>query len=209
MWRAAKLARHSLEAVELSEAVDHDAADARVQRGADLLVGLVVAVQHHAVGGDAGHESDVCLPARRHIEVEPLLVDQTSHLLAEECLSPVGDAVAESSERLVASVAEVLFVVDEQRRAVLLGEVEHVAPANRQPTLLGDRRAVGQHVPADGGVGPDVLPVPDLIAHIDSGALTPRRSSPMARPTREASTSHSLACVSSGGTSVPITQQSW
>ena len=42
-------------------------------------------------------------------------------------------------------------------------------------------------------------------AHIVSGALTPRRSSPTANPTRAASTSHSRACVSSGSTPSPIT----
>ncbi len=49
------------------------------------------------------------------------------------------------------------------------------------------------------------LPTVAHAPYIDSGADTPSSPSPMARPTRADSTSHSRACVISGGTSSPIT----
>ena len=66
----------ALQAVDLVEGVDDDAADTDVQGPLQLGVGLVVAVQHQPLGGHAGDEGDVELAAGGHVEVHPLLVGQ-------------------------------------------------------------------------------------------------------------------------------------
>ena len=136
------------EAVELVEAVDDDPADAG-RAGRPQLVGrLVVAVEHEPVGGHAGGERDVELAAGGHVEVHALLVGEAGHGQAQERLGGVGDAVAEGGDRLAAAGPQVGLVVDEQRRAEALGQVEQVAAADRQPAVGADRGGVGQQVSA-------------------------------------------------------------
>ena len=70
-----------VEAVELVEAVDDDVAHAGVERHAQLVDALVVAVQRAGRRRHAGRERDVQLTAARHVEEHPLLVGETSHRL--------------------------------------------------------------------------------------------------------------------------------
>src|SRR5207244_4035615 len=88
--------------------------------------------------------------------------------------------------RLAAAGAQVPLVVDEQGRAELLGQLDQVAAADREPVAVADRRRVGQQ------------PARERSGHryIRSGAWTPRRPRPTARPTLAASTSHSRTAAS-------------
>ena len=181
------------EPVELVEAVDHDATHPGGPRLPQLLDRLVVAVEHEALGRNASGQGHVQLAAGGHIEVHPLLVRQARHGQAQEGLGGVGHAVAEGGDRLPAPTPEVGLVVDEQGRAVLLGQVEHVASTDAKPSVVADRRRVRQQAARE---RPG-----HALGYIASGADTPSRSSPIAMPVRAPSTSHSRACVSSGGTS--------
>src|SRR5205807_4303095 len=101
--------------------------------------------------------------------------------------------VAEGLSSLSAPGPQMGLVVDEERRALLVRQLHEVDAAHRQVAVCGDAGRIRQQAARERG------------AHIESGALTPSKPSPMARPTRLASTSHSRACVSSGLTSMPIT----
>ena len=52
-------------------------------------------------------------------------------------------------DRLAASGAQVVLVVDEQRGAELLGEVLDRHAADREPTVVADLRGVRQQAPLD------------------------------------------------------------
>ena len=167
---------------------------------AQLVERLVVAVQDEAVGGHAGGQGDVELAAGRDVEVHALLVREPGHGRAEERLGGVGDAVAEGGHRLPAAGPQVGLVVDEQRRA----ELARPARAGRS------RRSCRRPSASDGA------PCRAAARCGPSGAGQRRRRSHRlggghaeqveadGEPMRAASTSHSRAWVSSGGTS-PMT----
>ena len=134
------------------------------------------------------------LAAGGDVEVHALLVGEPGHGHAQERLGGVGDAVGERGHGLAAAGPEVVLVVDEQRRAELAGHVEQVAAADRQAAVVADGGVVGQQVERQSA----------RPRHMRSGADTPSRSSPMAKPIRADSTSHSRAWVRSAGTS-PMT----
>ena len=180
------------QAVQLVEAVDDDPSDPCSPSVTELVFALVVPVQHQALGRHPGREGDVHLSSAGHVEVHPLLVGQTGHGTAEERLARVGHALAEGGHRFAAPGPEVGLVVDEQGGAVLLGQGCHVDSGHQELTVGADLGVVRQQ-----GPGQD--------AHIDSGASTPSRSSPIDKPIRADSTNHSRAWVSCGVTSSPIT----
>src|SRR5205823_12818744 len=66
-------------------------------------------------------------------------------------------------QRVVGTVAEAPFAVAARGRAVAVGQLEDIAPADGEPPLLGDGGRVGQQVPADRRVGADVLA---QVAHV-------------------------------------------
>ena len=139
------------------------------------------------------------LAAGGDVEVEPLLVGQAGHRPAQERLRRVGGAVGEGGGGLPAAGPQVRLVVDEQRRAELGDEVLRWSSRRSRATRRRRRRRCPAAGPtaAAGHRARSTLRGP---APSGSGADTPSRSSPMARPTRAASTSHSRAWVSSGGT---------
>ena len=191
--REAVLRVERVEAVELVERVDDDATDPAAAGHPQLVEALVVAVQHEAVGGEAGRERDVQLSPGGDVEPQPLLVDQAGHGKAEKRFGRVDrEPVAERRRGLTAAGPQVLLVVDEEWRAVLGREVEQVDSADREAPAGVDRRRVGQEMPRER-------------AHIESGACTPSTSRPIASPVRTASTNHNRACVSSALTPSPIT----
>ena len=123
---------------DLVEGVDHDAADAVLERGGQLARRLVVAVHDEALRRHTGRERDVELAARRDVEVHALLVGQAGHGPAQEGLGGVRDAVAPGGHRLPAGLAQVVLVVDEQRRAEFLGQLEQVDTPDMEVALLVD-----------------------------------------------------------------------
>ena len=110
----------------LVEGVHHDAPDAGLEGGGELVGRLVVAVQDEPGGGYPGRQGDVELSAGGDVEVHALLVGQPGHGPAEEGLGGVGHTVTPGGDRLPAGAAQVVLVVDEQRRAELGGQVEQV-----------------------------------------------------------------------------------
>jgi hypothetical protein len=111
-----------------------------VDRGAQLVEALVVAVQHAALGRHPGRQGDVQLAAGGDVEVHALLVGEAGHRPAQERLGGVGDAVAERVDRLAAAGRAGGLVVDEQRRAELGGQVASDRSSARRADH--DRRAL-------------------------------------------------------------------
>ena len=166
-----------VEAVELVEAVDDDQAGARGERGPELLHRLVVAVDDQAVGGDAGRQGDVQLTTGGHVEQQPLLVDEAGDGPAQEGLGRVHDvAVAEHLDRLAAAGADVVLVVDEQRRAVLRRHLRDVDAGDQQLPLGADGGVVGEQPGRDAAhAGLTSAPAPRCRAARARRPSTPRR----------------------------------
>ncbi len=133
-----------LESIELVEGVDDDAPDPRLDRETEFLLALVVAMKHAGRGGHPSRESDVQLAAGRHVEQQALLVGEAGHGPAEERLGGVDDASrAESGDGLAATTAQMILVVDEERRSELLHERPEMATADGEPTIVGESRRFG------------------------------------------------------------------
>ena len=135
---------------DLVEGVDDDAADAvleggRPARPSDLLLPW----RTSRSAGTPADERHVELAARRHIEVHALLVGQAGHGTAEEGLGGVGDPVAPGRHRLSAGVAQMVLVVDEERRADTVRQLEKVDATDVEVALL-----VRRSPSAGGGAAP-------------------------------------------------------
>ncbi|TPW13350.1 MAG: hypothetical protein FD127_2080 [Acidimicrobiaceae bacterium] len=142
--RRQPLPAQRLDAIELFVAVDDDVAHARFDRGTQLVDALVVAVEGERIGRDAGLLGDEHLAATGHVEEHALLVRQAGHRLAEERLGRVHrPLVAERVDRLAAPMAKVRLVVDEQRRAVLGGELGDRGSSDAQGPVGRDRGGIG------------------------------------------------------------------
>ena len=190
-----------LEPFELVERVDDDRR-AHLAGAAELVDTLVVAVQDEPLARRAGGRRDVQLSPRCHVEHHALVERELGHGATQERLRRVGDAIGEGRDRLSTAGAQVRLVVHEQRRAELARQFVRGTFADRQPAAFVDGGGVGQYMPRDGtrhrGLARARL---HRLGRVD----TPSNPSPMARPMRADSTSHSRACVSSTGMSSPIT----
>ncbi len=159
-----------LDARQLLEAVDVDVVHAGSEPHAELVDALVVAVEGAALGRHPGGEGDVQLAARGDVEQQALLVGEAGHGGAEEGLRGVDHPVGtEGVERLAATVAQVLLVVDEHRCAVLGGEVDDAHAADGERAVRLDRRRVGQQRQRD-------RPAHPRLPHLTTA---PRTRSPM------------------------------
>ena len=205
----------------------------------ELVVGLVVAVEDQTGRGHAGRQGDVELASGRDVQPHAFFVDEPGHGQAEKRLGGIGDPVAPRRHGLATARPEVFLVVDEQWGPEPLGQLEELDTADRQASLgahpgrhgeqLDAHRAlVGAQVRAQvansarrrdrpgrpwGKATQATLELEPAAErerpYIESGALTPSMSRPMARPTRAASTSHRRAWVRSSATVSASTGQSW
>ena len=76
----------ALEAVDVVGVVDHDHADAGVERVADVEVALGVAVQQDVLGIEAGGQRDRQLAGRGDVAAQPLLGEDARDRRARERL---------------------------------------------------------------------------------------------------------------------------
>jgi hypothetical protein len=149
---------HLLEPVELVERVDHDAADARLERVLELGDGLVVAVEVDPLGGEAAAQREEQLAARRDVARQPLLGEQPVGGRAGERLARVNDleALAPAAERvdeLPGPRADVVLRVHVRGGAELLRHIGDVAAADLEVPPLVDARPARIHVRDPGGRG--------------------------------------------------------
>ena len=168
-----------LEAVELVEGVDDDAADAgRRGRGAARRRDLLLPCSTSRSAGTPAASATWQLAAGGHVEVHALLVGEPGHGPAQERLGGVGDAVAERGDRLAAAGPQVRLVVDEQRRAELVRPARATShAADAEPPVGADRRGVGQQAAA-------AAARPRVALTSTRARDTPSRSRPMASPMR-------------------------
>ncbi len=194
----------ALDPVELVEGIDDDAADALLEPGPQLGLGLVVAVVDDAGGREPGPPRDVQLAAGGDVEVQTLLVDEAGHRTAQEGLPRIRHRVdAECVAVFPAPGAQLGLAVHVERRAERLGQPLDVAAADHQPPAFVDARAAGQQSQRDRRGHHSSSP---SMRDISSGACTPRMASAFARPRRLASANHRRAWVSAA--SSEMTRQS-
>ena len=100
--------------------------------------------------GTPADEGDVQLAAGGDVEQQALLVGEAGHGQAQEGLRGVDDvAVAEDVDGLAAAGPQVVLVVDEQRRAVLGGQLGDVDAGDEQLPLGPDGGVVGEEAGRD------------------------------------------------------------
>ncbi len=107
-------------------------------------------MEHEAAGGYARGHGDVQLPARGHVEQQPLLMGQPGHGDAQERLRGIDDvAGAEGGNRLAGAGSDVILVVNEERGAVLCSQREGVAATDLEGASTGEARRIGQQHEGD------------------------------------------------------------
>ena len=111
------------------------------------------------------------LATGRHVEVHALLVGEARHCTAQEGLGGVGDAVTPRGHGLTAGLAQMILVVDEERGAELLDELQQIDAADVEVALLVDRRGTRQQMPFQRRGG-DIV----VRRHGDAGYGSIRRS---------------------------------
>ena len=144
--RRAALAGHGVEPGDLVQRVEHDVADARLDRRDQLVDRLVVAVEGDPLRREARPQRDGQLAAAAHVQAQPLVGDPAGHLRAQERLGRVVHRPrAERGGELRRARPEVGLVDDEQRRAVLArrGRGRPRRPASTAPS--SPRRAPRGH----------------------------------------------------------------
>ena len=119
---------------------------ARLRAGAQLLVRLVVAVEHERVSADPGGARIRELAERRRLRAETLVAEQRQHGDVRESL----DAVEDGRLRRRLAVrpcprTQGLLAVDDERGAVRLGERARAEPAEDELAAL-DPRGVGKEI---------------------------------------------------------------
>ncbi len=214
------LARNGIQTLDLGHRVQNDVADTGFDRRGQFRDRLVVAVEGDPLRREVGVQRNGQLAAGAHVERQAFLVDPARDLAAQKGFRGIVHVLAPTERRrdLAATGAEIVLVDDEQRRAVLLGEVGHRNPRDagdsafiasrvagphvwrQQQQLLGGlrpRRAVGMAglfgVPGTGGMN----------VHIRSGAVTPSIAKPLAITWRVAWHSARRAVCRSVGCSSP------
>ena len=224
-----------VEAIKLFERIDDDAADTSLTGRSQLGNRLVVAMQHDTLGHLAGTlavdgpQHRLQLAAARHVDVHAFGDRQARHRRAQERLGGVGRSPFECRDGLPATCAQVCLVIDEQRRAELCRQVDEIASPDAEASLIRHLSRIRQQPERDrpaglihvrngaGGCRFGLFSVHDCIlespdprrAHIASGASTPSRSRPIAKPMRVPSVRHNRASRTSGGLSLCRIGQSW
>jgi hypothetical protein len=142
---AAARAQHARELRDVLGVVDHDPADARLDRQPQLLLRLGVAVQVDALGREARLQRQVQLPAGGDVDAQVLAGEQPQHGGDRACLGgeyhlarTVVVGLDRSGERARAG-AQVVLGHHVRRRAELARELDRVAAADREPAVLGGR----------------------------------------------------------------------
>ena len=124
--------------------------DERVAGRSELLVGLVVPVHDEPVRRDAGLAGEGELPKRRHVGADAFLGQEAEDADVRERLRPVDDERLGSCLAIRACLrANRLLAVDDERSAVLLGEVGRPEAAEHQLAGLVDRSGVREELEHD------------------------------------------------------------
>ena len=90
----------TLQAIQLIEAVHHEAADACLTSSDQLAIALVVAMQHEPISGHTGREGNKELAPAGYVEMHALFVRQPGHGPAQKRFGGVGHPVAERGHGL-------------------------------------------------------------------------------------------------------------
>ena len=86
---------------------------------------------------------------RCDIKVHAFFMSEFGHGHAQECLGRIGDAGAKHFNGLATSIAQMVLVIDEQRRAKLGGKFRNIDAADAHPPFGRYRCVVGKQVLRD------------------------------------------------------------
>lgn len=137
---------------DLLEGVEHDPPDTGLDGPADLLDGLVVAVEGDALGGHPGGQRGGQFAAGAHVQVQPLLVQPPHDGPGQERLAGV-EHIGVRTERGAPGTragAEVVLVQDVGGRAELLGEPGDRDPRDGDHAVVAARDGLRPHLPVQG-----------------------------------------------------------
>src|SRR5581483_11122609 len=185
----AAFVREPPERGDLVEIVDHDPSHALVERVRELGLGLAVAVQVHALAGEAGARGDMQLAPGNDVEAETLLREEREEPGRDVRLRRVADrrgpgiARAQRLAEGAGAREDGRHVVHVEGRAVLGGERDEIASADGEPVLERDARRVGEEV---GGERHKSDAMTDLASVMSAASSS---------PTTEAFTPRSALCA--------------
>ena len=145
-WTTPRLARHLLEALDVVQRVEHDVADARLERELELGDRLGVAVQVDAAGVKAAGQRQRQLTTGGDVTGQALLrqhpVDgRAGERLGGEQHVTVGVARRQPADVGAGTGAQVVLGDDERRRAELVRELDRVAAADLEVAAVVDAAA--------------------------------------------------------------------
>ncbi len=130
--------------LDLVERVQDDETCAGLRRSCELLVALVVPVDHDALALDPGAQRDLELAHRRHVRPDALPCEQAQDRSVGERLDAVDDERVGCGLQVCADGAEHgALVVDDERRSELGCELRGAPPADDELSTF-DRRAIGK-----------------------------------------------------------------
>ena len=154
---AGSLGEQLAQPLELVEVVDHEQADADVERPGELLAGLRVAVHDDALRGKARGEREVQLAGGGDVAPQALLGKDLEHGGAGERLRREAEVhivvprVARGGAKRARAGAQVVLRDDVRRRAERARELDRVASAQLQAPALAhaaaERKDIGQACP--------------------------------------------------------------
>ena len=174
-----------------------------VSASASSSVDLLLPCRTRRSAGTLAERRHMELAAGRDVEVHALLVGQPGHGPAQEGLGGVGDTFAPGGDGLPAGVAQVVLVVDEERGAELLRQLQEVDPADAEVPLLVHGGGARQEVPLQ-GCGRHVVVGRHGRAGYGSNPA-PRRARD--RVERIRSTIVPCSCVGTGAHPAPVAQR--
>jgi hypothetical protein len=123
---ASRGTRDICQPIDLGVAVEHHPADPRIDGELQFVHRFVVAVQRDRGRGNAGAEHDREFAGTADVDAEALFGDDLGDRSAEECLTRIEDiGIGEGIGVLPGALAQVVGIQDEDRRAVLGGEIRH------------------------------------------------------------------------------------
>ena len=138
-----------IEQFQLGGVIHHNAAYPLLQRGGQLLHGLVVAVEIKAFGREPGRQGGVQFPDGNHVQAKALFGSQAAHGPAAKSLAGKGNGalavvvLVDGADIAAAGAADLVFIHYIQRGTIGFGQFQGVAAADGQVPLLVYAQAIG------------------------------------------------------------------
>ena len=128
-------AHQSFETINLIFRVDDDKPHTCFERQENFSFRLIVSMKNDLISLRPSSERAVKFACCRNIKTHALFERYACHCSAEKCLRCIGHTRAIRANRFSTTNAQVLFVIDEQRRSILFGQCDDVTSSKNQMTI--------------------------------------------------------------------------